>query len=306
MAPPGSTVVVPDPFWMSPEWGAMLSATAMRGAKVHVIAPSEANMPGTQAPVLVLTRDMMLRFIMVRRELAGRLQQSGGELRIGIFSGVAELDDMAGLHQELREGLERAPWIRELIPFDDRQLTVIGRAAEVAAREPDARQLTRDERPRRPELHQKTQLIARPGAIAIIVRQSGWEDVFANALERQARASARVVRHLDDVTHEVDRSATRLTDSLLANFERTIPDSARRQASLYFTLGSHNEDTRGLALDGEASVVTSGLQSITGLIDMYFVMTRSNWVTTESELDHYFPPRHGIVPRLTRFLREIF
>ena len=40
----------------------------------------------------------------------------------------AHADDAAGKAREVREGLDRAPWIRDLIPFDAQTLAVLNQA----------------------------------------------------------------------------------------------------------------------------------------------------------------------------------
>ena len=54
-----------------------------------------------------------------------------------------------------------------------------------------------------------------------------------------------------------------------------------------------NHDPRGLMLDGEASMITSGPSASTGLVDLYFVMARSRWVETRAELEEYLPRKAG-------------
>ena len=306
VAQPGSTLIVPDPLWLSEEWAAMLSAAAVRGARVHVIAPAAANAPSPQPPVLALSHDLMQQLIELRTQLAARLRESGGELRVGIFAAQAEANDFAGIRREIRDGLRRAPWIREVIPFDSSALAVLDRPQVVASTGQNATELARDEKPRPPQLHQKTQLVARPGAIAALVRQPGWEQAIASMFEARARETARFADQLGYETPAVEVAATRRTDSLLTRYESAIPETERKRVSFYFTVGTQNEDTRGLALDGEASLITSGFQGTTGLVDLYFLMARTTWLTTPSEVDRYIPPARGIVGKLSHFFRAAF
>jgi hypothetical protein len=76
--------------------------------------------------------------------------------------------------------------------------------------------------------------------------------------------------------------------------------------SFYFSAGTQNEDTRGLALDGEALLITSGFQGTTGLVDLFFLMARTDWISSPSELDRYLPPKSSIVRRLSHFFRAAF
>ena len=305
LAQPGSVVIVPDPLWLSDQWAGMLAAAAARGARVQVIAPALANAPSPQPPLMAMSHDVMTRLLEIRSALADRMRASGGELRVGIFAAKAPADDASGKRREVREGLERAPWIRDLIPFDAQTLAVLNAAeaqtAQTLKRSPD---IAEDERNRPPQLHQKTQVIARPGAIAALVRRPGWDRVLARSMERQATQSADFAGQLGYVTPDVDTLATRSTDTLLRGWEADIPEAERKRVSFYFTLGTHNQDPRGMMLDGEATFVVSGLPAAAGLVDLYYVMARSTWVDSKAELDRLLPPPSDFWRKVVRWVGD--
>jgi phosphatidylserine/phosphatidylglycerophosphate/cardiolipin synthase-like enzyme len=301
LAQPGSVVVVPDPIWVSAEWAGMLAAAAARGAQVHVVAPAKANAPSPQAPLLAMSHEVMTRLVGLRRVLEG--VEGAGALRVGLFAAQAESDDAAGRRREVREGLARAPWIREVIPFDARALAVLDRAEAVAATSTDATEVADDTDPRPPQLHQKTQLIARPGAIGALVRQPGWEDALAEALVAQQRQTARFAEQLGAVTPPDDETAMRSSDALIRGYELGMSEAERKRMSFYFTLGTQNQDPRGLMLDGEATLITSGIPATAGLVDLYYLMARTTWVRTQPEIDRLLPPPGGFMRRLARLIR---
>jgi len=303
LAAPASVVIAPDPLWLSAEWAGMLAGAAARGARVHVIAPAEENAPSPQAPLMALAHDNLTRLLELRRALAPRLA-GGGELRLGLFTAQADVNDVAGRRREVREGLARAPWIRDLIPFDARALAVLDRAeVRSAADGGDATRIAQDERPRPPQLHQKTQLIARPGAIAALARQPGWEDVLAQTIETQSRQTANFAEQMTWTAPAVDEAATRRTDALIQGYERAIPEAERKRVSFHFSVGTQNHDPRGLLLDGEASMVTSGVHSSAGLVDLYYLMTRSTWIEREADLARHLPRKAGWLHWLARVVR---
>lgn len=301
LAQPGSVVIVPDPIWVSAEWAGMLAAAAARGAQVHVIAPAKANAPSPQAPLLAMSHEVTSRLVGLQRVLEG--VEGAGALRVGLFAAQAESDDAAGRRREVREGLARAPWIREVIPFDARALAVLDRAEAVAATSTDATEVADDTDPRPPQLHQKTQLIARPGAIAALVRQPGWEDALADALVAQQRQTARFAEQLGAVTPPGDETAMRSSDALIRGYELGMSEAERKRMSFYFTLGTQNQDPRGLMLDGEATLITSGIPATAGLVDLYYLMARTTWVRTQPEIDRLLPPPRGFMRRLARLIR---
>ncbi|MFN2565516.1 MAG: hypothetical protein ABR499_10985 [Gemmatimonadaceae bacterium] len=304
LAPPGSVIVVPDPLWLSAEWAAMLAGAAARGCHVVIIAPAYASAPSPQSPLMAMMYDVMLRLLVMRERLAPQLREARGELRVGLFAGQAHVTDVEGRRREVREGLQRAPWIRELIPFDATTLAVLERAAtHTEADGRDATSMATDEEPRPPQLHQKTQLVARPGAIAALVRQPGWQDVIARAMRVQSQQTARFADQLGWVTPDVDADATRSADGTLRGYEQALPEAERRNVSFYFTLGTQNQDPRGMVLDGEATIVVSGFPAAAGLVDLYFVMARSTWIGTRAELDRLLPPQGGLMRRIARIIR---
>jgi hypothetical protein len=303
LAPPGSIIIVPDPLWLSAEWAAMLAGAAARGCRVVTIAPAFVNAPSPQAPLMVVMHDVMTRLLSVRDALAPQLREARGEIRIGLFAGQARVDDVEGRRQEIRAGLQRAPWIREMIPFDAQTLAVLERAAtQTEVDGTDATATAKDEKPRPPQLHQKTQLIARPGAIAALVRQPGWDDVIAQSMRAQSQQTARFADQLGYVTPDVESEATG-AEPILRRFEQSLPESERRNVSFYFALGTQNQDPRGMLLDGEATVVVSGFQAATGLVDLYFLMARTTWLQTQADLDRLLPPRRGWMARVARLIR---
>jgi hypothetical protein len=304
LAPPGTVIIVPDPLWLSAEWAAMLAGAAARGCRVITIAPAFTNAPSPQAPLMVVMHDVMTRLLAVREQMAPLLREARGEIRVGLFAGQAQVNDAEGRRREIRAGLQRAPWIREIVPFDAQTLAVLERAATQTETDgADATDLAKDEKPRPPQLHQKTQLIARPGAIAALVRQPGWENIIARAMRVQSQQTARFAEQLGYVTPAVDAEATDSVDAALRGYERTLPESERRNVSFYFTLGTQNQDPRGMLLDGEATMIVSGFHAAAGLVDLYFLMARTTWVERQSELDRLLPPRRGLMRRIARLIR---
>ena len=304
LAPAGSVIIVPDPIWVSATWASMLSGAAARGAKVFVIAPSSENNPNPQAPIAAAERFVMERLLAIRSRLADQLRASGGELRVGIYASTTQVTDVAARIAEVREGLRKAPWIRDVIPFDDATLATLDRAVVRTESEgSNASGIATDAKPRAPMLHQKTQLIARPGAIGTLVRQPGWENVLLQSMQIQSTQTAKFADQLGYVTPEIDSAAVRGADARMRGYEQALSASERKAFSFYFSVGTQNMDPRGILLDGEATLVVSGLQAAVGLADLYYLMARSTWITEQRELDALIPPAGWFTRWLARQLR---
>jgi hypothetical protein len=306
VAQPGSILIVPDPMWLSDTWAGMLAAAAARGCKVYIVAPAAANAPSPQAPLLAVEHRVLSRLLALRDSLAEPIRRSGGDLRVGIFAAHAQTTDVAGRLREVREGLARAPWIRRVIPFDREVLAVLERPDIVASDGNDATSFARDEKPRAPQLHSKSQLLARPGAIATLLQQPGWEDALAASLQSQARQTSRFADELGFTTPDVDTTASRATDTLLRSYEQAIPEAERRRVSFYFSVGTQNEDPRGLVSDGETTMIVSGVQASVGLIDLFTLMARSQWIEDQRSLERYVKRPSGFMRWLAWKLRAAF
>ena len=178
-----------------------------------------------------------------------------------------------------------------------------GTSAQTAGGGGDATSIAHDEEARAPQLHQKTQLIARPGAMAALLRQPGWDDALGRSMRLQSQQTARFADQLVWTTPEVDSQATRRSDAMLRGYEQTIPEAERKRLSFYFTLGTQNQDSRSTLLNGEATLIVSGLHAAAGVVDMYYLMARSEWITSEAELDRLVPPGKGLTRWLSRALR---
>jgi hypothetical protein len=306
LAPPGSVIVVPDPLWVSETWAAMLAAAAARGCHVIVIAPAYANAPSPEPPIIALERDVQHRLFALQRELGGRITAAGGSLHVGIYAAHASASDVPGRFAEVRAGLARAPWIRDLIPFDAQTLDQLNRAlAQTEETDSAATTIAHDETPRAPQLHQKTVLVARASAIAALVRQPGWANILAQTMRSQAQRTIRLADALGGPPAAVDTTAGQAIDALIQGYEQSLTNADRKRLSFYFAVGSQNHDPRGILSDGETAVIVSGVQASAGLIDLFYLMARTTWVESNADIDRLVPPPRGLLARFAHLLRYV-
>jgi phosphatidylserine/phosphatidylglycerophosphate/cardiolipin synthase-like enzyme len=305
LAQPGAVIIVPDQLWLSETWAGMLAGAAARGARVQIIAPALANAPIPDAPAMARAHDVLLHLLALRDSLASSMRESGGELHIGLFAAQAQADDAAGRLREVRAGLAQYPWIRQVIPFDDKTLAVLDRVErEIAsAGRPDATKLATTAKPQPPQPHRKTQVVARPDAIAALLRQAGWDDMLADAMRVQSRQTTSFAEQLGDTHPAVDTAATRRADQMMRSYEASIPEAERKRVSFYFAEGSHNMDDRGLMSDGEAMLIVSGPQASAGLVDLFYMMARTTWVDRPVELERRLPRQSSLISRFARWIR---
>jgi hypothetical protein len=124
-------------------------------------------------------------------------------------------------------------------------------------------------------------------------------------MRAQSQQTSRFAEQLGWTTPDIETEATRSTDALLRGFEASWSPADRRRVSFYFSLGTQNHDPRGIMIDGEASVIVSGYHAAAGLVDLFYLMTRTTWITTQAELDRRLPPRGGFMRRFARAVRAV-
>jgi phosphatidylserine/phosphatidylglycerophosphate/cardiolipin synthase-like enzyme len=300
LAAPGSDIIVPDPLWLSESWTGMLLAAAARGCRVVIVAPATPNSPNPEGVVVALQHDVLHRMLTIRDRFAPRIRAASGAFHIGVYAAHAPVTDVRARFAEVRAGLARAPWIREMMPFDSAALASLDSATMQADRTDAGAILAKDEQPREPQLHQKTQLIAAPGAISSLVRRPGWAGLLARTLLAQSRETARFAEGLALAS---DTAVARSPDELLEGYERSLSASDRKRLSFYFTVGSENHDARGLLMDGEASVIVSGFDASVGVVDVFYLMARTNWVNDGVDIDRLVPAQRGLLARIARLIR---
>src|SRR6185437_6842490 len=212
-----------------------------------------------------------------------------------------------GRLREVRAGLARYPWIRQVIPFDDKTLAVLNNVEHQVANpsRPDATKLATSEPPHPPQPHRKTQVVARESAIAALLRQPGWDDMLADAMRVQSSQSTTFAQELGDAHPAVDTAATRRTDQMMKSYEASIPPAERKRVSFYFAEGSQNMDDRGMMSDGEALLIVSGPQASAGLVDLFYMMARTTWIDTPAELEKLLPRQSSLVSRFSRWIRAV-
>ena len=122
-----------------------------------------------------------------------------------------------------------------------------------------------------------------------------WRDFFAQRIrERLGESPAGT-----DITM---RSLAPLKPYLSTRTAAELEDQA-----LFLTVGSHNQDYRSLALDGEALCVVAGSASLLAVGDMLLVSTVGvNWLDSAADVDKAIPDIRGWRRTLSRLVEQFF
>ena len=97
LVPPGTVIYVPDSLWTSYEWMGQLVSAALRGCRVYVVAPAFSNAPSSDFPVMSTMQELVTRLVLVGEAFEDVITAVGGELRVGLYTRVAPLDDLPGV-----------------------------------------------------------------------------------------------------------------------------------------------------------------------------------------------------------------
>lgn len=295
LLPAGCTIVAADPQWLSRFWGGMLVGSALRGCKVLIIAPGPANAPfSTSFVQATLQRDLFLRLLTARDTLRPALQRSGGLLEIGLFRTGYGTDNVPAGVREVRDGLRRHAFLRQVFPFDqgvwdlfegaDSLLASLGETAP-----PDTASWYH------PRFHLKTQFFGSAEGMREALGRPEWREFFARRIrERLHESPAGTDIRLDHL-------------SMLRDYlSRRSPETRDRQA-LYLEVGSHNQDPRSFMLDGEELCLVAGESALIAAGDMLLLSSvGTEWLEERAELDRYFPAQGHIITDAVRAAEPIF
>jgi hypothetical protein len=295
LLPAGCTIVAADPQWLSRFWAGMLLGSALRGCKVLLIGPGADNAPfSTSFVQSTLQRDLFLRIIAAREALRPQLEQSGGLLAIGLFRvGYGTHNVPAGV-REVRNGLRRHPFLREVLPFDRsvwdlfEQSDSLLAALAVAAPTDTADWY-------HPKFHLKTQFFGSAEGMREALGRPEWHQFF--------------VRRIRERLHESPAGTDITLDhlSMLRPYFAGRPAEVRERQVLYLEVGSHNQDPRSFMLDGEELCLVSGEQALVAAGDMLLLSTVGvEWMDGAHELDRYFPPKGDLLTEAARAAEPIF
>jgi hypothetical protein len=275
LMPPGSVIKAPDSIWGSHFWGSMLIGHALRGGRTLLIAPAIANAPSAGFPQMSRAQDVLTRVFVASQIFEEEIGHLGGLLKVGLYD--------SHLHPDVRPQLEE----------EAAAMMAEGYVGADAAGE----QISP------PKLHMKAnyfatgeawdRLLSRP-EVAVPLR------IYFRELAERNQALAR------DEYRDYRIMADELlppTREVLLEYVSTLSEAERSRLALFFAIGSHNQNNRSLALDGEVALVVSGWSALFGLPDFLVIVGLSEWIDDLDELEVLFPSYRGIKRRISRMIR---
>ena len=181
-----------------------------------------------------------------------------------------------------------------MIPFDAQAMAVLDRAtAQAGHAQAETPAIAQDEKPREPQLHQKTVFIARPGAIAALVHQPGWENALGQAIRAQSQETTKLAEGNGSV-QRADGAPPRGADSLL---QRTnVAERSRAQTDQLLLLA---RDAKPRSARADARRRGDGdrfrFSSVRRIGRSIYLMARTTWIEREADIERLVPAPHGLL-----------
>jgi hypothetical protein len=290
LMPAGSVIKSPDSLWNSFLWAGLLVGASLRGARVLVIAPAQANAPSNGFLQMSRAHELFTRLLLARRELGPAIAAAGGDLRTGLYALPVDAHGFASRAELWASQVGSTPFLQNLLPFAPALMPTVadasrrdsgGQGSGIALR---------------PKLHQKVQFLATRDFWNAISASPEWPQFMATYLRYRAATYSPAGAYVE---------ASALPDSLEQIAERLlarIGDSPR--AASFAIVGSQNQDYRGMFMDGEVGVLITGAQSLVPLLDLVFLVGTATWVDDQATLDRMLPPPSELQRRIARVAKD--
>jgi hypothetical protein len=303
LMPPGSIIKAPDSIWGSHLWASMLLGHALRGGRSLIIAPAIANAPSSGFPQMAQAQDVLARLVVAGTIFAEELTRTGGLLKVGLYDSTLPVGDVPRKLQAFTSKLETTPWMKELYGFDPNVAIQLNQEAAALVAEGYERQYDGNGHMAPPKLHMKANYFA---------TKEAWDQLlsgpatgmslriyFHELAERNLALSRGEYRDFHFMADELLPP----THEVLRQYQSRLSPEEQSHIALFFSIGSHNQNNRSMALDGEVSLVVAGWSALLGFPDFLIIDGLSEWIDDLDELETLFPSYRGIKRRISRVIR---
>jgi hypothetical protein len=299
LAPAGTLIYVPNGLWTSHHWMAQLVSAALRGCHVYLVAPAGSNAPAYSFPQMSRMQELLARLLQTRDMFGDLIEAAGGDLRIGLFTREAPLDDIPAVLAELEAGYRAEPFLREIFPFTPDMGQALPTARD--GRPSEASVVLPEPLPRPPQLHQKIQLIASRD----VLRTLASDSVVAGLVRELLSDPAALVVHPTESGPLVGQSRMEPGSRIPRRLEALERSGKIVDPVLYFLSGSMNLNVRSMALDGEVTAAVAGPWSLQAYLDFAYLSGGVTWIQRREQLDELLPPYPPLRRRIARWLQYV-
>jgi hypothetical protein len=303
LMPPGAVIKAPDSIWGSHLWGAMLLGHSLRGGRALIIAPSIANAPSAGFPQMSQAQQNLARLVVAGLIFEEELDRSGGLLKVGLYNSRLPVGDVDHKLRAFLTTLERTPWLRDLYGFHPDVMAGLEEEAADMGVGGFVEPVEQGVEIEPPKLHMKAHYFSTREAWDGLLSQPVVAQplrIYFRELALQSQA-LREGRYLDP--DDMAQALLPPTRVILQGFASELPPEIRQRLAIFFAIGSHNQNNRSMALDGEVALVVTGFSALFGLPDFMVIAGLSEWVDDLDELEELFPAYRGLQRRIARLIR---
>jgi hypothetical protein len=303
LMPPGAVIKAPDSIWGSNLWGSMMLGHALRGGRSLVIAPAIANAPSAGSPQMSRAQEVMTRLVVADQMLGDEIEAQGGLMKVGLYSTDLEVRDIPGKMGALLDNLERTPWLADLYGFDESVLQGIAEERQELIDEGFAWDYVVEQERVTAKLHMKAHLYVSKSAWEGILRAPGMERLVRAYYEETAENNLALATGASRDIRELSDRIDALAKEVFLPFIEGLNDADRARLVMFLAVGSHNQNTRSLLLDGEVALVSASWPALSGFWDFITIAGLSTWIDSLEQLEELFPGYDGLARRISRFIR---
>jgi hypothetical protein len=291
---PRGVLVAPDALWLNRLFASLLTGSALRGARVLVITPSDRTAPA-RGLSLSLMHDLLARLLAARGVLGPEIARAGGMLRPGLYDPATSVDALASRVDALRQSLADNAFLRELFDLTPAASVVLDSARAILGPLPGDTGGTQPALA--PRLHFKGFIYVSGEAWSRLVQGPAMAEGMRQYLlqrGRQLREGAAVTEN--EMADALQQSEAAIINPLL----NLLPVGEQSRWAFFLQVGSPNNDYRSMAMDGEGAVLVSGWTSLYALPDFVLLTGLCSWPETGIDLDRRLPPVAGLRALLAR------
>jgi hypothetical protein len=302
LMPKGSCLLIPDSLWNSTFWGSMLYGAAMRGCRIYVIAPSLANAPSDGLPQMARANELFTRFIFLNGQLGKELEYAGGVFRTGVYDFEGDVQDQIGITETMLRHMDEYEWIDEIFPSHESVRGYMKEAIDILERKGyAATHVTGDAVVRKPKIHLKAQFFTTGLVNRTLLPLAGWGPLIRDYILARAEQTANNSSYVN--VKDLRGSLSEQSQDLVTEWAETVSPEERQRIAMFLTVGSQNEDYRGMVMDGEVLFVVSTNGAGVALLDMMNLVLVTTWIDDLETLDELMPPSTGLKYRLSRYIK---
>jgi hypothetical protein len=222
---------------------------------------------------------------------------------VGIYTRLSDVNDPLAMLEEFREGFRKYPFLREIFPFNPDIYTVIedfDQELKFAGFQPILSMRAIEER--KPKLHLKMNFFA-SAELRNLLSQKEWEGIFRMYLHYRENFMMKKEGYVE--VRNIPKELRELFNLIAQTYWESLSGEEKQRSMYYLTVGSHNQDYRGIIMDGEVACVVSGYHGLIAMLDMFFMTGLTTWVEDLQALEELLPAFKGLKRRLGRYLMKV-